>query len=92
MVKHNAIEIRRRRTALSLSRFGPDFPENRVRCLSVRIFPVSILSAVRIMDKSCPLSVCPAGQGRDRAIRTLTVLVRRRLIEIRISWRINVTF
>ena len=50
MVKHNAIEIRRRRTALSLSRFGPDFPENRVRCLSVRIFPVSILSAVRILS------------------------------------------
>ena len=30
--------------------------------------------------KSCPLSVRPAGQGRDRAVRTFTVLVRRRLL------------
>ena len=49
---------------LSLSRFCPDFPENRVRCLSavrilsgfavrclsVRILSVSILSAVRILS------------------------------------------
>ena len=50
---------------LSLSRFCPDFPENRVRCLSavrvlsgfsvrclsVRILSVSILSAVRIVSR-----------------------------------------
>ena len=35
---------------------------------------------VRIVEKSCPLSVRPAGQGRDRAVRTFTVLVRRRLL------------
>ena len=46
---------------LSLSRFCPDFPENRVRCLS----DVRILSA---------------GQGRDRAVRTVTVLIHRRLM------------
>ena len=49
---------------LSLSRFRPDFPENRVRCLSpvripsefsVRFLSVRILS-VRIMEKSCPLN------------------------------------
>ena len=71
---------------LSLSRFCPDVPENRVRCLSavlilpefsVRFLSVPVLSAVRIIEKSCPLSVCPAGQGRDRAVRTFTV--RRRL-------------
>ena len=69
--------IRRRRTALSKSRFCPDFPENPVRwlsavwilsgfsvkCLSVRILSVSILSAVRVLSgflkKLCPLSLCP---------------------------------
>ena len=34
---------------LSLSRFFPDLPESRVRCLSVRILSVSVLSAVRII-------------------------------------------
>ena len=28
--------------------------------------------------KLCPLSVCPAGQGQDRAVRIFAVLVRRR--------------
>ena len=82
-----------------------------VRCLSVRILSVSILSGVRILSgflekrlsgvclsglclsrfcpvsgfcpdfwkKLCPLSVCPAGQGQDRAVRIFAVLVRRRL-------------
>ena len=35
--------------------------------------------SVRIIEKSCPFSVCPVEQGRDRAARTFTVLVRRRL-------------
>ena len=60
-----------------------NFVKNHVRCLSVRILSVSILSGVRILSgfskKLCPLSVCPAGQGRDRAVRTFAVLVRRRL-------------
>ena len=30
--------------------------------------------------KRCPLSVCPAGQGQDRPVRTFGVLVRRRLM------------
>ena len=29
---------------------------------------------------NCPLPVCPAWQGRERAVRTFTVLVRRRLL------------
>ena len=36
--------------------------------------------SVRILGKSCPFSVCPAGQGRDRAVLTSTVLVRRCLV------------
>ena len=35
--------------------------------------------SVRIIEKSYSLSVCPTGQGRDRAVRTFTVLVRRRV-------------
>ena len=61
-----------------------NFVKNPVRCLSVRILSVSILSGVRILSgfskKLCPLSVCPAGQGQDRAVRTFAVLVRRRLV------------
>ena len=42
---------------------------------SARVFPVSILSAVRILsgfyEKSCPLSVYPVGQGRTRAVRKI---------------------
>jgi len=37
------------------------------------------------VKKLCPLSVCPAGQGRDRAVRTFAVLVRRRLTALKIS-------
>ena len=40
---------------------------------------VRCADSVRILEKSCPLSICPAKQGRDRAVRTFTVLVRRRL-------------
>ena len=36
--------------------------------------------SVRILEKSCPLSVCPAGQGRDKAVWTFTALVRRCLV------------
>ena len=36
----------------------PIFLKNAVLSLSVRIFAVSILSGVRILEKSCPLSVC----------------------------------
>ena len=36
--------------------------------------------SVRILEKSCMLSVCPAVQERDRAVQTFTLLVRRRLI------------
>ena len=64
---------------LSWSRFYPDFPENRVRCLSA----VRILSGIfekSFFKKRCPLSVCPAGQGQDRAVRTFAVPVRRRLV------------
>ena len=48
---------------LFLSRFCPYFQENPVRWLSVRIFTFSFLSAdsVRILERSCPLSACPAG-------------------------------
>ena len=66
---------RHRRTVcvLSLSRFCPNFPENRVRCLSC------CLDSVRVLVKSCPWSARAARQGRDRAVRNFTVLVRRRL-------------
>ena len=51
---------------------------------SVRIFPFTFLTAVRILSefykKSCPVSVCPAEQGRDRTVQSFTVLVRRRLV------------
>ena len=30
--------------------------------------------------KSCPVSVCPVGQGQDRAVRTFAVLCRRCLV------------
>ena len=62
--------------------------KNPVRCMFVRILSISILSfsilsGVRILSgfskKLCPLSVCPAGQGQDRAGRTIAVLGRRRL-------------
>ena len=33
-------------------------------------------------EKRCPFSVCPAGQGRDRVVRTSVVLVRRRLVTV----------
>ena len=63
--------------------FCPDFPENRVRCLSaVRILSGSFLSRFSPLSgfskRSCPLSVCPGVKGRDKAVRTFTVLVRRR--------------
>ena len=32
-----------------------------------------------LSKKRCPLSVCPVEKGRNRAVRTFTVLVRRRL-------------
>ena len=69
---------------ISLSRRCLDFPKNLVRCLSsvrilsvfsvrylsFRILSVSILTGVRI------LSGFPAGQGRDRDVRSVGVLVR----------------
>ena len=49
--------------------------------LCVRVLSVSNLSAVRILPwllkKCCPFSVCPSGQGRDIALQTFGVLVRR---------------
>ena len=45
----------------------PIFLKNAVLSLSVRIFAVSILSGVRILEKSCPLSVCPTGQGQKKS-------------------------
>ena len=59
------------------------FVKKPIRCLSVRILSASILSGVQILSgiqKNCPLSVCPAGQRQDRAVRTFAVLVRRRLL------------
>ena len=47
-------------------------------CLS-RFCPVSGFCP-DFWEKLCPLSVCPAGQGQDRAVRTFAVLVRRRLV------------
>ena len=46
--------------------------------------PVSVRcpDAVRIIEKNYPLSVGPAGPGRDRAVQTFTVLVRRRLVSM----------
>ena len=46
----------------------PDFPDFR-KILS----SVCLLSG--FLKKNCPLSVCPAGQGRDRGVRTFRVLV-----------------
>ena len=44
---------------------------------------------------SCPMSVCPVGQGRDQAVRNFTVLVYRRLawtiVKFLISWLCSVT-
>jgi len=69
------------------------FVKKTVRCLSVRILSVSILSAVRILsgifEKCCPLSVCPAGQERDRAVRTFGVLVPRRLLWNGSKWDVS---
>ena len=46
-----------------------------VRCLSVRILSVAILSGVRILTeffkKVCPVSICPAGQEQDNGVRIL---------------------
>ena len=47
--------------------------------------------AVRILSgffkKCCPLSVHPAGQGRDKAVRVFGILVRRRLpVQLRKYW------
>ena len=59
---------KRRWTALSVSRFGPDFPKNRVPCLSAaRIFcPVSVRNFEKnlfdvylsgfFLSRFCPLS------------------------------------
>ena len=45
---------------------------------------VCVLSLSRFLSgisrKSCPVSICRAGQGRDRAVRTFGLLVRRRLV------------
>ena len=64
---------RRRRTALSVSRFCPDFPENPVRCLST----------VRILSGFCPDSVCldsvrcpdSVRISRKKAVRCLSVRI-----------------
>ena len=47
-------------------------------CLS-RFCPLSVFCP-EFSKKRCPLSVCPAGQGQDRAVRTFGVLVHRRLV------------
>ena len=84
-----SVLAKHRRTALSVSRCVRIFRKivSGVCLLSgfsVRILSVRILWAVRILsglfEKCCPLSACPAGQGRDRAVRTCIVLVRRRLV------------
>ena len=47
---------------------------------AVRRFSVRCSDSVRnFRKKRCPLSVCAAGQGRDIAVWTFGVLVRRRL-------------
>ena len=73
-----------------LSEFSWQICPVSVRYLYVRILPVSILSAPRILSgfekKRLPLSVCPVGQGRNRVVRTFTVLVRRCLIIIQYQW------
>ena len=70
-------------TGFGLSRFCPDFKEKG--CL-VSVCPEFFyLDSVRCRDfvwifkKLCPWSVCPTGQGQDRAVRTFAVLDRRRL-------------
>ena len=65
--------------------FCPDFLSGSVCPDCVCLGSVSCPDSVRIIEKSCPLSVCPAGQGRDGAVRTFTVLVRRRLMEIELG-------
>ena len=65
--------------------FLSGFPENRVRCLSRPRVPDVCPMSVRILfcldPVRCPDSVCPAWQRRERAVRTFTVLVRRRLVK-----------
>ena len=63
---------------LSLSRLCPD----SVRCLSARIRSVLILSTVWILSGLLEKNCSGAGLGRDRAVRTFTVLVRQRLTRI----------
>ena len=42
------------------------------------------LDSFRCLDfkKNCPLSACTAKQGRDKAVRTFTIFVCRRLLHI----------
>ena len=83
----------------------PEFPKNRVWCLSdVRIFcPMSFcpnfvsLDSVRCPDSARNfrknavrcLSVRPRQQGRDRAVRTFGVLFRRRLVRMSCSGHVD---
>ena len=66
-----------------LSELSPDFLSGICLtrlCLS-RFCPLSgFYRHWSLKEKSCPLSVCSAGQGWDRAFRTITVLVRWRLV------------
>ena len=59
------------------------FPESvRIFCQeTVRLDSVRCLDSVRILEKKLSVA-CLFGQGRDRAVRIFTVLVRRGLIEI----------
>lgn len=43
-------------------------------------------NSVQTLEKSCPLSVCPAGQRRDRAVRTFAVLVRQLSLRSTKTW------
>ena len=45
---------------------------------TVQVLFVSVW--IFFLSRFCPWSVCPTEQGRDRAVRTFGVLVRRRLI------------
>ena len=74
---------RRTRTALSVS--CPHLVFVRISGKSCQVSvhcpnSVRCLDSVQILEKSCPLSGCPAGQGRDRAVRTFTLHVRRHMV------------
>ena len=58
---------------------GQPLPSNSRICpVSIRCLDSFRYLSVRILS-GFPLSVYPAGQGRDRAVRTFTIIVGRRL-------------